>query len=60
MLAKQDLSYQEYPVNILETSESYPKYEDQDVQGVVEPSYRGKSYLGETKRIQGRVSKFLF
>jgi hypothetical protein len=26
--ASEDLSYQEYPIKILETSESYPKQED--------------------------------
>jgi hypothetical protein len=39
---------------------SYPEQEDQDVQGAVEPSYQGRSYLGERRRIQGRVSEFLF
>jgi hypothetical protein len=29
--ASEDLSYQEYPVKILETSESHPKQEDEDV-----------------------------
>jgi hypothetical protein len=28
---REDLSYQEYPAKILETSKSYPKQEDQDV-----------------------------
>jgi hypothetical protein len=43
--AKEDLSYQEYPVKILEISESCPEQEDQDVQGAVKSSYRGRSYL---------------
>jgi hypothetical protein len=30
------------------------------VQGVMEPSYRGRSYLGKTMRVEGRVSKFFF
>jgi hypothetical protein len=58
--AKEDLSYQEYPIKILETSESYSKQEDQDVQGAMEPPYRGRSYMGERKRVEDRVSKFLF
>jgi hypothetical protein len=57
--AKEDLSYQEYPINILETSERV-KQEDQDVQGAVEPPYRGRSYLGKGRGIKGRISKFLF
>jgi hypothetical protein len=36
------------------------KQEDQDVQGVVESPYRGRSYLGNGRRDEGRVSKFLF
>jgi hypothetical protein len=36
---KEDLSYQEYPVKILETSEGYVKQEDEDVQGAVESPY---------------------
>jgi hypothetical protein len=54
--AKEDISYQDTR-NI---QESYPEQEDQDVQGAVEPSYRARSYLGERRRIQGRVSEFLF
>jgi hypothetical protein len=56
----EDLSYQEYPVKILETSESYPKQEDQDVQSAMESSYRGRSYMGKRRRVKGRISKFLF
>jgi hypothetical protein len=48
--AKEDLSYQEYLVKILETSE----------QGAMEPSYRGRSYLGKRKRAEGQISKILF
>jgi hypothetical protein len=33
--AQEDLSYQEYPVKILETFKSYAKQEDQDVQGAM-------------------------
>jgi hypothetical protein len=29
--AEEDLSYQEYTIKILETSDSYPKQKDQDV-----------------------------
>jgi hypothetical protein len=36
------------------------KQEDQDVQGVVESPYRGSSYLGKGRRVEGRFSKFLF
>jgi hypothetical protein len=36
------------------------KQEDQDVQDAVEPSYRGRSYLGKGRRVEGRVLKFLF
>jgi hypothetical protein len=58
--AKEDLSYQEYPVKILEPSEGYVKQEDQDAQGAVGTPYRGRSYLGKGRRVEGRVSKFLF
>jgi hypothetical protein len=59
--AKEDLSYQEYPIKFFENiRESYAKQEDQDVQGEVEPPYRGRSYLGKGRRVEGRVSKFLF
>jgi hypothetical protein len=40
--------------------ESYAEQEDHDVQGAMEPSYRGRSYLGKKGRVEGRVSKFLF
>jgi hypothetical protein len=53
--AKEDLSYQEYPVKIFLT-----EYEDQDVQGAMESPYRGRSYMGKGGRVEGRVSKFLF
>jgi hypothetical protein len=33
--------------------------EDQDVQGAIESPHRG-SYLGKRRRVEGRVSKFLF
>jgi hypothetical protein len=36
------------------------KQEDQDVQGAVESPYRGRSYLGRGRRVESRVSKFLF
>jgi hypothetical protein len=36
------------------------KQEDQDVQGAMESPHRGRSYLGERRRVEGRVSKFLF
>jgi hypothetical protein len=53
--AKEDLSYQEYPIRILETSDIYVEQEDQDVQGAMESSYQGKRRI-----VQARVSKFLF
>jgi hypothetical protein len=40
--------------------EGYSKQEDQDVQGVVESPYQGRSYLGKGRRVDGRVSKVLF
>jgi hypothetical protein len=59
--AKEDLSYQEYPIKILETSERVTqKQEDQDVQGAMESPHRGRSYLGKRRRIESRVFKFLF
>jgi hypothetical protein len=30
------------------------------VQGVMESPYRGRSYLGKGRRVEGRVPKFLF
>jgi hypothetical protein len=47
--SKEDLSYQEYS-----------EQEDQDVQGALEPSYRGRRYMEKRRRVQIRVSKFLF
>jgi hypothetical protein len=59
--AKEDLSYQKYPIKILETSERVTqKQEDQDVQGAMESPHRGRSYLGKRRRIEGGVFKFLF
>jgi hypothetical protein len=59
--AKEDLSYQEYPIKILETSERVTqKQEDQDVQGAMESPHQGRSYLGKRRRIEGGVFKFLF
>jgi hypothetical protein len=40
--------------------ESYPKQEDQDVQGAMESPYRGRNYLGKRRRVKSRVFKFLF
>jgi hypothetical protein len=40
--------------------QSYAKKEDQDVQGAMESLHRGQSYLGKRRRVEGRVSKFLF
>jgi hypothetical protein len=58
--AEEDLSYQEYPIKILETSEEFIEQDDQDVQGAMEPSYRGRSYMGKRRGVEGRVYKFLF
>jgi hypothetical protein len=59
--AKEDLSHQEVPYQDFgNIRESYMKQEDQDVQGAVEPPYRGRSYMGKGRRVEGRVSKFLF
>jgi hypothetical protein len=57
--AKEDLSYQEYPIKILDVQESYAEQEDQDVHGAMESPHQGKSYLGKRRRVEGRVSKFL-
>jgi hypothetical protein len=54
--AKEDLSYQDFG----DIRKSYLEQEDQDVQGAMESSYRGRSYLGEKRRVEGQVSKFLF
>jgi hypothetical protein len=48
--AKEDLSYQEHPVRILETSE----------RSAMEPPYRGRGYMGKRGRVEGRIFKFLF
>jgi hypothetical protein len=36
------------------------KQEDQDVKGAMESPHRGRGYLGKRRRVEGRVSKFLF
>jgi hypothetical protein len=58
--AKEDLSYQEYPVKILKTTKSYTKQEDQYVHGTMESPHRGRSYMRKRRRVEGGVSKFLF
>jgi hypothetical protein len=59
--AKEDLSYQEYPIKILEMSEKVIRNKRIEiVQGAMEPSHRGRSYLGKRRRVEGRISKFLF
>jgi hypothetical protein len=30
------------------------------VQGAKEPSYRGRSYMGKRRRVEGIISKFLY
>jgi hypothetical protein len=40
--------------------ESYLEQEDQNVQGAMEPSYQGRSYLGKRRTVEGGVFKFLF
>jgi hypothetical protein len=61
MDAKEDLSYQDYPYQDFgNIRKSYPEQEDQDVRGAMEPSYRGRSYLGERRRIEDNISMFLF
>jgi hypothetical protein len=51
---KEDLSYQEYHVKILETSERVTQNKkDRDMQGAMGPSYRGRSYLGKRRRVEG-------
>jgi hypothetical protein len=47
-------------INSTHIQESYAKQEDQDVQGAMELPYRGRGYLGKRRRVEGRVSKFLF
>jgi hypothetical protein len=34
--------------------------EDQDVQGATESPHRGRGYLGKRRRVESRISKFLF
>jgi hypothetical protein len=36
------------------------KQEGQDVQGAMESPHRGRGYMGKRRRVDGRVSKFLF
>jgi hypothetical protein len=36
------------------------KQKDQDVQGAMESPQRGRGYFGKRRRVEGRVSKFLF
>jgi hypothetical protein len=77
--AKEDHSYQEYLIRILETSERVNQnkrvmmckvqwshhtkeeatWEKEELKAEI-PSYRGRSYLGKRRRVEGRVSKFLF
>jgi hypothetical protein len=58
---KEDLSYQEYPVRILKMSERVTwNNKNQDVQGAMESPHRERSYLGKRRRVEGRVSEFLF
>jgi hypothetical protein len=47
--AKEDLSYQD----TRHVRKSHAKQEDQEVQGALEPSYRGRSYMGKRGRIEG-------
>jgi hypothetical protein len=57
--AKEDLSYQVYH-DFRDIQKSYVEQEDQGVQGAMEPSPRGRSYLWKRRRVEGRVFKFLF
>jgi hypothetical protein len=47
----EDLSYQEYPVKILVTSKRVTRNKS---------PHRRRSYLGERRRIEGRIPEFLF
>jgi hypothetical protein len=58
--AREDISYQEYPVKILETSQRVTRNKKIKMCKVHEPSYRGRTYLGKRRRLEGRVSKFVF
>jgi hypothetical protein len=58
--ASEDLSNQEYPVKILETSERVTRNKRIKVQGGMESPHRGRSYMGNRRRDEGRISKFLF
>jgi hypothetical protein len=51
-----DLTYQEYPVKILDTSEK-PL---QDVQSEMEQPYRRRGYLGKRRSTEDRISRYLF
>jgi hypothetical protein len=55
--AKEDLSYQEYPVKILETSEKVTR--NKMIKKSNGATHRG-SYMGKRRRIEGKVFKFLF
>jgi hypothetical protein len=39
---------------------SYAAQQCQDVQGAMESPHQGRSYLGKRRRVEGRVSNFLF
>jgi hypothetical protein len=59
--AKGDLSYQDYPVKILETSERVTRNKKIKMCMVQwESPYGGRSYLRKGRGIEGRVSKFFF
>jgi hypothetical protein len=57
---KEDLSYQEDPVKILEMSERFTRSKKIKMSMVQWSHHRGRGYIGKRRRVEGRVSKFLF
>jgi hypothetical protein len=58
---KEDVSYQEYPIKILETTERVTRNKRTKMCKVQWSHHtEKKGYLGERRRVEGRISKFLF
>jgi hypothetical protein len=59
--AREDLSYQEYPIKILETSKRITRNKRSKMCKVQWSHYTQKtSYLGKRRRVEGRVSMFRY
>jgi hypothetical protein len=58
LVTRDDLTYGEYHVKLLETSERVTQNK-KIVQGSIESPHRRRSHLGKGRRIEGRISKLL-